>query len=134
MANPQNWRAYGVLLRGGQVLIAAEWVGRVFAWKFPGGGVDPGEGAEQALIREFMEETRMDVRVIAELHDPGTRISPWTGGPYTPVYYLVEGDGEPDVPAHEKVTVSFRDPAEVLASDLVAGPEKVALRAALALA
>jgi 8-oxo-dGTP diphosphatase len=132
MAHPQNWRAYGVLLRRSRVLIAAEWVGPVFAWKYPGGGVDPGESAEQALVREFMEETQMAVRIVAELHDPGTRISPWTGGPYTPVYYLVEGEGEPLVPAHEKVEMAWHDPAAVLASDLVAPPEKIALRAALA--
>lgn len=132
MAHPQNWRAYGVLLRRGRVLIAAERVGPVFAWKYPGGGVDPGESAEQALVREFMEETQMAVRVVAELHDPGTKISPWTGGPYTPVYYLVAGEGEPAVPAHENVEMAWRDPAAVLASDLVAAPEKIALRAALA--
>lgn len=133
MANPQNYRAYGLLLRQERVLIAAEWVGRVFAWKYPGGGVDEGETAQQAVIREFAEETGLVVRVTAELHDPGTRISPWTGGPYTPVYFLVEGEGEPLVPEHEKVEVTFRDPADVLASDLVAGPEKIALRAALGL-
>lgn len=131
MAHPQNYRAYGVLLRGARVLIAAEWVGRVFAWKYPGGGVEEGETAEQAVIREFAEETGLAVRVCAELHDPGTRISPWTGRPYTPVYFLVEGDGEPLVPEHEKVEVAFRDPADVMASDLVAVPEKIALERAL---
>jgi 8-oxo-dGTP pyrophosphatase MutT (NUDIX family) len=134
MANPQNYRAYGLLLRRGRVLIAAEWVGRVFAWKYPGGGVEPGETAEEAVVREFVEETSLAVRVVAELDDPGTKISPWTGTPYTPVYFLVEGEGEPAVPAHEKVEVAFRDPVDVLASDLVAGPEKIALRKALGLA
>ncbi len=133
MANPQNYRAYGLLLRQERVLIAAEWVGRVFAWKYPGGGVEEGETAQQAVIREFAEETGLVVRVTAELYDPGTRVSPWTGRPYTPVYFLVEGEGQPRVPAHEKVEVAFRDPAEVLASDLVAGPEKIALRAAFGL-
>lgn len=131
MANPQNYRAYGVLLRAGRVMIAAEWIGRVFAWKFPGGGVELHESAEQALVREFAEETGLAIRVLAELHDPGTKISPWTRGPYTPVYFLVDGAGEPVVPAHETVEIDFKEPDEVLASELVAAPEKIALRRAL---
>lgn len=131
MANPQNYRAYGILLRAGRVLVAAEWVGPVFAWKFPGGGVEPGETAEQAVVREFVEETGLVVQVQAELHDPGTKISPWTGRPYTPVYFLVDGEGEPLVPDHEAVAIDFKATDEVLASALVAAPERLALRLAL---
>lgn len=134
MANPQNYRAYGVLLRGGRVMIAAEWVGSVFAWKYPGGGVEPHETAEQAVVREFEEETGLAVRVVAELLDPGTRISPWTLRPYTPIYFLVEGEGEPLVPEHETVEIDFKDPADVLTSGLVAAPEKLALGLALRVA
>ena len=67
------------------------------------------------------------------MHDPGTRISPWTGRPYTPIYFLVTADGEPVVPDHEPVEVSFMDPADVLASDIVPAPEKIALNRALLL-
>ena len=131
MRHPQNYRAYGVLLRAGRVLIAAEWVGPVFAWKYPGGGVEAGETAEEAVAREFGEEAGMDVRVAAELLDPGTRISPWTGVPYTPVYFLVESSDEPVAPDGEAVELDFMDPGAVLASPRVAAPEKRALRAAL---
>ena len=133
MAHPENYRVYGVLLRDGRVLTAAEYVADTFAWKYPGGGVEPDESAEQALVREFREEAGMDVRVVAELHDPGTKISPWTRRPYTPVYFLVESDDHPAVPEHEEIAMSFRQPAELLSSELVAEPERAALRAALAL-
>ena len=131
MTHPQNYRAYGVLLRGGRVLIAAERVGPVFAWKYPGGGVEIGETAEEAVVREFREEAGMDVRVVAELLDPGTKISPWTGSPYTPIYFLVEGSGQPVVPGGEAIEMGFMDPEKVLASPKVAAPEKKALRAAI---
>ena len=131
MAHPQNYRAYGVLLRGGKVLISAEWIGSVFAWKFPGGGVWPEESAEEAVHRELMEEASLDVTIVRELHDPGTKVSPWTCAPYTPIYFLIAAEGEPVVPDGEKVELSFMDPEQVLASGLVADPEKVALRRAL---
>ena len=131
MANPQNYRAYGVLLRAGQVMIAAEYIGKKFAWKFPGGGVEAHENAEQALLREFEEETGLDIEIVAELHDPGTLISPLICVPYTPIYFLVMGEGEPEVPDHEDVEISFKAPNEVLTSDLVPSPDKVALKRAL---
>jgi 8-oxo-dGTP pyrophosphatase MutT (NUDIX family) len=131
MANPQNYRAYGVLIRDGLVLIAAEWIGPVFAWKFPGGGVWPEECAEEAVCRELVEEASLDVTILRELHDPGTRVSPWTRMPYTPIYFLIAAEGKPVVPDGETVELSFKEPEQVLASELVADPEKVALRKAL---
>ncbi len=129
--HPENFRAYGVLLRGAKVLISAEYVGAVFCWKFPGGGVHGGESAEQALAREFREETGLEIAIGALLHAPGTLFSPWSRVDYTPVYYRVAADGEPAVPDHEPVEMSFKDPEEALASGLMAEPETVALRRAL---
>ncbi len=131
MAHPQNYRAYGVLLREGRVLISEEWVGPVHAWKYPGGGVGTDESAEEAVRREFQEEASLSVAVVRELFDPGTKISPWTRAPYTPIYFLVEADGEPRVPEDEPVELSFMDPETVLGSERVAEPEKIALAVAL---
>lgn len=125
--HPPNLRAYGLLRRAGTVLIAAEYVGSVFCWKFPGGGVEPGETPEDGLRREYAEETGLAVVVHRLLHAPGTLVSPWTGRDYTPVFYEVEADGEPVVPPHETVEMTFRTPSEALASGLMAEPEKVAM-------
>ena len=130
--HPGNYRAYGVLMRAGRVMISAEYIGEVFAWKFPGGGVEAGESAEQALVREFREETGLDIAVGALLHAPGTLFSPWSHVNYTPIYYSIDADGEPVVPPHEPVEISFKAPAEAIASGLMAEPEKLVLRRLMA--
>lgn len=51
-----NVRVYGLLLRGQEILLAHEQI-RDFAFtKFPGGGLEKGEGLQDGLYREFMEE------------------------------------------------------------------------------
>lgn len=57
-------RVYGLLLNpAGELLLSSEFeYGKAFT-KFPGGGLEPGEGLHDALKREFMEETAVAVAV-----------------------------------------------------------------------
>jgi len=130
-SQPKNLRVYGVLLRDDRVLIAAEYVGQVFCWKFPGGGVEAGESVDEALRREWREETGLEIVIGRLLHAPGTLLSPWSHVDYTPVFHAIAAEGEPKVPAGEPVEIFFKDPAEALASGLMAEPEQIALRRAL---
>ncbi len=129
--HPENFRAYGLLVRDGLVLISAEYVSGVFCWKFPGGGVHDFESAEAALVREFAEETGLQITVGALLHAPGTLFSPWSKVNYTPVYYAVSGAGEIVTPPHEPVEMSFKDPREAMMSGLMAAPEMAVLETLL---
>ena len=57
----------GVLRRAGRVFVQKRPPSGVWGnlWEFPGGRVEPDESPEQAVVREFMEETAFTVRVAA---------------------------------------------------------------------
>lgn len=62
-----NIRVYGLLFNGrDEVLLVHERIGDFAFTKFPGGGLEFGEGAKECLVREFMEET--GIRVAVESH------------------------------------------------------------------
>ncbi len=59
-----NIRVYGILLdekRG--ILVSDELIGGKEYVKFPGGGMEFGEGTRECLKREFMEEMKLNVEV-----------------------------------------------------------------------
>jgi 8-oxo-dGTP diphosphatase len=62
-----NIRVYGVLINEKkQVLLSDEFIRGKYYTKFPGGGLELGEGTRDCLIREFKEE--LDLKVQIEDH------------------------------------------------------------------
>lgn len=59
-----NIRVYGILENAvGEILISDECRNGVFFTKFPGGGLEWGEGTIDCLKREFMEELDIQIEV-----------------------------------------------------------------------
>ncbi len=58
-----NIRVYGLLIEDEKILIVDEIVRGRQVTKFPGGGLELGEGPIDCLAREFLEETGMEVQV-----------------------------------------------------------------------
>jgi 8-oxo-dGTP diphosphatase len=59
-----NIRVYGILINEQQqVLVSDEYIRGMLITKYPGGGLEFGEGTRDCLKREFMEEMNLKVEV-----------------------------------------------------------------------
>lgn len=65
MGNPTcfNIRVYGICIQNHQLLVSDEYVMDMYMTKFPGGGLEYGEGPIECLKRECREEMKLDVNV-----------------------------------------------------------------------
>lgn len=90
---PFNIRVYGILMNDEkQVLVSDELIKGNYYTKFPGGGLEFGEGTRQCLEREFMEELNLKVSIEDHIYttdffqlsafDPGHQV--------ISIYYLVK--------------------------------------------
>lgn len=62
-------RVYGLLINEeNQLLISDEYIRGEYYSKFPGGGLEFGEGTRDCLIREFMEEMNLNVEVLEHFY------------------------------------------------------------------
>jgi 8-oxo-dGTP diphosphatase len=64
-----NVRVYGILLgENKQVLVSDEYIRGDYITKYPGGGLEFGEGTRDCLKREFKEEMDLEVEVTDHLY------------------------------------------------------------------
>jgi ADP-ribose pyrophosphatase YjhB (NUDIX family) len=86
-----NVRVYGILINENkEVLVSDEYIRGDYYTKFPGGGLEFGEGTRDCLAREFMEE--MNLKVAVEEHL------------YTTDYFQLSAFN----PAHQMISIYYR--------------------------
>lgn len=63
-----NIRVYGILVQDSNVLVSDEYIKGKNITKFPGGGLEYGEGTKECLIREFKEELNLKIEVLSHFY------------------------------------------------------------------
>lgn len=87
-----NVRVYGILIdEKNRVLLSDEEQEGLRYIKFPGGGLEFGEGLIDALKREFLEECDLPIEVLSHFYTTDFFVaSAFGGGQLISVYYLVK--------------------------------------------
>lgn len=88
-----NIRVYGILINEkNQVLVSDEFIRGQYYTKFPGGGLELGEGTRDCLKREFIEELNLQVEVLEHLYttDFLQESAFRAGDQIISIYYLVK--------------------------------------------
>mgnify|MGYP003575415335 CR=1 FL=1 len=86
-----NIRVYGLLINEQQeVLLSDEFEGDRYFTKFPGGGLEFGEGLIEGLKREFMEECNAKIEVVSHFYTTDFyEKSSFNDSQVISIYYLV---------------------------------------------
>ncbi|MES2566462.1 MAG: NUDIX domain-containing protein [Bacteroidota bacterium] len=93
-----NVRVYGILIHENNVLVSDEHIKGMNITKFPGGGLEFGEGTIECVIREFKEELDLDIEVISHFYTTDFFVNSAfsVNNQVISIYYLVKAKEEFD--------------------------------------
>jgi 8-oxo-dGTP diphosphatase len=87
-----NIRVYGIWIHEGRVLVNEELIRGKMVTKFPGGGLEPGEGTIEGLKREWQEELGIDVEITEHCYTTDFyQHSAYDDSQVISIYYRVSG-------------------------------------------
>lgn len=88
-----NIRVYGIWIHEGMLLVNEEQIRGRSIIKFPGGGLDWGEGLHDCLIREWKEELGIDITILNHFYTTHFfQPSAFDDSQVISIYYQVSAD------------------------------------------
>jgi 8-oxo-dGTP diphosphatase len=108
-----NVRVYGILIQDSNVLVSDEYIKGNNITKFPGGGLEYGEGTKECLIREFKEELNLNIEILSHFYTTDFFVNSAFSNQsqIISVYYLVKPLGELDF-SISKLVFDFKEVKE----------------------
>ncbi len=98
-------RVYGLLINEkAEVLLSDEFRFNTLMTKFPGGGMEFGEGPEECLLRESIEEFGQSVKIISHFYTTGffQKAMFYDNHQLISIYYKIRTAGEITFPVSDK--------------------------------
>lgn len=92
MRNFFNLRVYGIFIHNNSILVSDEYIKGNKITKFPGGGLEFGEGTKDCLKREFIEELNLEIEVIEHFYTTDFFVKSFfdENSQVVSIYYLVK--------------------------------------------
>ena len=132
MCTSFNIRIYGLLIEQNRLLITKELFVDELIYKFPGGGLEFGEGLHDCLIREFKEELNLDIEVVQHIFTQENFIQSAVNpdDQVLMIYYQVKAKNIEDfkVRTSDIKEVIWKDLDELKAEDLTMPTEQKAVQ------
>jgi 8-oxo-dGTP pyrophosphatase MutT (NUDIX family) len=109
-----NVRVYGIVLNKQQeVLLSEEQYGKHHFVKFPGGGLDYGEGTIECMHREFEEELGLRIKSCTHFYTTDFfQKSMMDDTQIISIYYIVELEQGQEIPAHSDTGILYFHPID----------------------
>ena len=100
-----NVRVYGILINSNnEILLSDEYEYEFAHTKFPGGGLELGEGTRECLVREFMEECNLKIEVLDHFYTTDFyQKSAFNNTQIISIYYFVKALEEFNFKVSDKV-------------------------------
>lgn len=107
-----NVRVYGILINEQQeVLLSEEQYGKHHFVKFPGGGLDYGEGTIECIHREFEEELGLRIKSCTHFYTTDFfQKSMMDDTQIISIYYIVELEQGQEIPTHSDTGILYFHP------------------------